>query len=247
MDNLEKTIVLDSSDEDTTLKLVSTTVVCACSTCDTRYNSSDSSRFVTACSQLDLSFLEIPTEETKTEMLKRSFSSSSSFDQMVNKKSKSDWFTSSQIPNEILTSKKMVSSEQIWCEDDRLSKIFYYNRIDDSDFDKTIYVKSIIEIIIDKVTIGKAKYTIEHYFHLKKKMQQVEYNTKLCSDSRENLDRFIKCNEENKTDLIWNEMQRQSANRRLEDQLQIRKISEDDYMSFSAFLEEIYNKFELID
>ena len=247
MDNLEKTVVLDSGDEETPLEFVSTTVVCACSTCATALNSSDSTIFYTACPQLDLSFDEFETEDSKTEMLKRSISSSSSFDQAVSKKSKTTLFTSSQISNVTLTSKKTVSSEQIWNEDERLSKIFYYNRIDDSDFDPKIYVSSLIERIIDKVTIGKPKYTIEHYFHLKKKSQQVEHNTHLCADFTEKLERFIKCNEDNKTDLIWNEMQRQTAKRRLDDHLQIKKISEDDYKSFKEFLEEIYEKFELID
>ena len=190
--------------------------------------------------------MEFSRDNSKSELLKRSISNSS-FEQGLNKESKSTLITSSQISNEYPISKIIISSDLIWDEDERFSKIYYYNRIDDTDFDKTIFASCLLERIIDIVTTGKPKFTLEHYFHLKKKKQQVENNMRLCTEMSEQLNSLNKDNEENKNDFIFNEMHKQTATRRLEDQLQIKKISEEDFKSFSDFLDEIYQKFELID
>ena len=246
MDNLEKTLVLEESDEETTLKLGSTTALCPCSNCKSSYSSSECSNYFTACSQLDLSFVELSSENQSNEILKRSISCSN-FTQQEAKKSKSSLYASSQIENQFSISKKVVFSEDIWNEDVRLSKSFYYNRIDETDFEIETFCSSILQKAIDKITDGKSKFSLEHYYHLEKKKREVKRNTLLYEEFREKFKSFIDCNNENTNDMIWNEMHKQTAKRRLEDQLQIKNISEDDLKSFSEFLEEVYKNLDLLD
>ena len=249
MDDLEKTVVLYSSDEETTLKLGSTTAVCSCSKCEHRNSTTDASSYFTACSQLELSFVELSTDNSKNEAIKRSVSCSS--DDLLEssnvKKFKTTIETSSQVVSAPEISKKAIFSGLIWDQDERLSKSIYYNRIDDVDFDSAIFISSLYERTIDKIIAGVSRFTLEHYYHREKKRIQVNKNKQFCQEIRENLKSFIESIEDNKTDLIWNEMQKQAAKRRLEDQIQITQISEEEYKSFCKFLDEIYQKFELLD
>ena len=100
---------------------------------------------------------------------------------------------------------------------------------------------------MDKIINNNWKFTLEHYYHREKKGVQVNKNKQFCQEIRDNLNNFIESNKDNRSDLIWNEMHKQAAKRRLEDQIQITQISEDDYKSFCDFLGEIYQKFELLD
>lgn len=220
------------------------------SSCDVNendgYPSFCSSEYFTACSQLDQSFLNVSSEISKKELLKRSISNSS-FEQEGEKRSKTTLFSSSQLDNSFLKCKKSIRSDEVWNLDERFSKKFYYNRIDESDFDLKTYVKSILERLIDFITLGKYRYTLEHYYHLERKKLQVEKQKILCDDFRLRLDTFIQEAENNPSELIWNELHKQTAERRLDDQIQIKNINEDDLESFKMFLFNLYQNYFLID
>lgn len=233
---------MDNLEDEPTLILDSLTDLNS-SSCEND-SSNKSSIYLTACSELNQSFLNSTSQNSINEIEKRK-RSSSSLDEKIIKKSTIS--TSSKIGRNLSLSKIRIKCNEIWGLDQRLNKNLYYNRIDDSDFEINIFISSLFEKIIDNVIFGKSMLTFEHYYHLERKKIQVEQNKTVCNEYRQRLLTFVIENKNNTDDLIWNELQRQTAERRLEDQIQIMKISEEDLESFSLFLEAIYEKYDLID
>ncbi|CAF0969200.1 unnamed protein product [Brachionus calyciflorus] len=72
-------------------------------------------------------------------------------------------------PNVASASKKNENSRmtlsEFWLHDPRCDKKLFYNRIDDDIFDVELYIKALLETLIDSICDNSLLYTVEHYYH----------------------------------------------------------------------------------
>ncbi|CAF1004482.1 unnamed protein product [Brachionus calyciflorus] len=81
---------------------------------------------------------------------------------------------------------KNFSLDEFWAHDPRCDKRLFYNRIDDDCFSINLYVRCLLDIILDGICENSYLYTLEHYYHQRYKkdvvLSNIERHQKLMSE-----------------------------------------------------------------